>query len=578
MTMKNLCILLSVLFCMVGLSAEVPQNVRATAISYDGFTLRWDPVGGAEEYQVEVKEAVYDVVFKTDFEGLTSFPEGWLTSDYAGVREYDLGAYSGTNLAYLSALNASITTPFYLNPRMFKFWARTSGDSADVSITIRSSDDLENWFNLWVISTTSSDQGQLVNGYQDDPFVYEPDNKGRYSLQLIFSKRGTSTTVFFDDFSITAIQPDSSSSFYSVGCSNTGLRISGTQPEAEYIYRVKPMTNGGEFSEWSVVETTSYNPSQNTGSAIAGAAAVIPVSIGDTTHSVTIDPADDDIDADYSVSLSQEASIYKYNISCEDNSALNGVYIISHPGFQASSVNVTGAGVYSYDTSVVEQTTLWVSSISAKGNLEIDLGLEESTLPVTLSNFSVVAIARDVCRIDWITQSESNLIGFYILRGSVADVAEAQLISALIPARNSSTIQQYSYLDHAPFYPAYYWLMTMEISGQEIINGPVYAEYEGGQTETSTEYQDQVRIFPNPFSYEATLQISVAQNQEVAYKLYNIKGEYIRKEEIGVLAKGIHPITFNAINGEGKPLGTGQYILEMQFGKETCLQKLMIIK
>lgn len=566
--MKNLCILLSVLFCMVGLSAEVPQNVRATAISYDGFTLRWDPVGGAAEYQVEVKCADITTLF-IGFEDDSPIPTNWSTNiSPTYTIKY---AYDGNYLLSVSFVDAYIQSSAILNPQSVSFYAMTSYTSpSNFKAVLQESNDSDTWQDIEPAIT----QANIKNSYNE--YVYSlTEYNGEHYFRFILEAKEAGMNLWIDNLTISAIFPETLDNLTPGNISYPAIRIGNLVPETEYIYRV---AQNGDFSPWQTLTTLPEDPSQNTGSAIAGAAAIIPVSTGDTTHSVTIDPADDDIDADYSVSLSQVASIYKYNISCEDNSALNGVYIISHPGFQASSVNVTGAGEYSVDTSVPEQTTLLVNGISAKGNLEIDLGLEESTLPVTLSNFSVVAMARDVCRIDWITQSESNLIGFYILRGSAADVAEAQLISALIPARNSSTIQQYSYLDHAPFYPAYYWLMTMEISGQEIINGPVYAEYEGGQTETSTEYQDQVRIFPNPFSYEATLQISVAQNQEVAYKLYNIKGEYIRKEEIGVLAKGIHPITFNAINGEGKPLGTGQYILEMQFGEETCLQKLMIIK
>jgi hypothetical protein len=75
------------------------------------------------------------------------------------------------------------------------------------------------------------------------------------------------------------------------------------------------------------------------------------------------------------------------------------------------------------------------------------LGDEDSTLPVTLSSFSAIASGVTNVKLNWITETETGVLGYKVFRNNVPNLETALLVSPLIEALNSSTQTLYSYED-----------------------------------------------------------------------------------------------------------------------------------
>jgi hypothetical protein len=113
---------------------------------------------------------------------------------------------------------------------------------------------------------------------------------------------------------------------------------------------------------------------------------------------------------------------------------------------------------------------------SKDATIEIQGGSGENpTLPVELSSFTAVLNTEYFVNLAWVTQSETDLNGFVIYRSETDDLTQACIVSGIIPATNSSTEATYSFSDteveNNTTY--YYWLNSVELSGNGDFHGPV---------------------------------------------------------------------------------------------------------
>ena len=65
------------------------------------------------------------------------------------------------------------------------------------------------------------------------------------------------------------------------------------------------------------------------------------------------------------------------------------------------------------------------------------------TVPVELSSFTAAMFGTNSVHITWVTQSETEVLGFHILRSLEEDLSTALQISNLIPATNTSQTKVY---------------------------------------------------------------------------------------------------------------------------------------
>jgi len=220
----------------------------------------------------------------------------------------------------------------------------------------------------------------------------------------------------------------------------------------------------------------------------------------------------------------------------------------------------------------------------SNGFSDFGIGFEEDfTLPVELSSFTAVLTAQNYVKLNWTTQSETALNGYYIYRASSSQLSEAQLVSPLIAATNSSNQHHYEFTD-AEIYDEgtyYYWLQSAELDGSSQYFGPVTVFYTN-QTEIPLPGIPLVttlnQIYPNPFNPLAHLSYTLKESVPVELNIYNKRGQLVRSYENLPSQTGMHRLSWDGTDNNGKPCSSGLYLIRMTAGKDVFTQKAILLK
>lgn len=123
-----------------------------------------------------------------------------------------------------------------------------------------------------------------------------------------------------------------------------------------------------------------------------------------------------------------------------------------------------GAGSTGYT-----QVSLLVTGIG-QNNHSYDFGFSSSPTAIVLSKFTVTAQSKGML-LEWETSYEANTFGFKLLRSADTKRADASLItSSTIQARGAG--YDYSFLDSTAQGQPYYWLVEIDMDGNQTEYGP----------------------------------------------------------------------------------------------------------
>lgn len=219
----------------------------------------------------------------------------------------------------------------------------------------------------------------------------------------------------------------------------------------------------------------------------------------------------------------------------------------------------------------------------AKSNIPVVLGSQDTTLPVELSSFTAIATAHEFVDLSWVTQSESNLLGFYVYRGTSSDLNSAVGVSGIIPAGNTSQTSIYSFQDRelAAENCYYYWLQLLHMDGGLIYHGPVCVTL--GQTEDPVppiipEQTCLLPAYPNPFNPSTTIQYELNSPEHVSFKIYSAKGQLIATHSKSHDRAGRFSWVFCGKDKNGRALASGVYLCVMTAGKHNYTSKMVLMK
>lgn len=205
-----------------------------------------------------------------------------------------------------------------------------------------------------------------------------------------------------------------------------------------------------------------------------------------------------------------------------------------------------------------------------------------TTLPVELSSFTAVLSAHHKVVLTWVTQSETSVMGFYIYRGTEPNLAQAQQISALIDASNSSDQQTYVYTDTEinQIGTYYYWLMVADIDGSESFHGPISVTYESPQPDNPgiPLFTELKQIYPNPFNPSTNISYVLAEAGDVLITIYNPRGQELRRFQRKNVAAGTWNLVWDGKDQNGSGLSSGVYYIRMQVGAESSFKKAVLMK
>jgi hypothetical protein len=205
--------------------------------------------------------------------------------------------------------------------------------------------------------------------------------------------------------------------------------------------------------------------------------------------------------------------------------------------------------------------------------------ITEQTLPVELSSFSATLTATNHVQLNWVTQSETNLHGFYVNRGTSADLSTASMVSGLIQPTNTSSQQYYSYIDSDIYASGlyYYWLYSMELDGIGNYHGPISIQVNlaGGNPDSpGIPMETGLRaIYPNPFNPKTTISYQLETPETVTLRIYNTRGQIAHTLTRSHSVAGFYSVIYDA-----KDATSGVYYVVMEAGKHSSTQKIVLMK
>ncbi len=207
----------------------------------------------------------------------------------------------------------------------------------------------------------------------------------------------------------------------------------------------------------------------------------------------------------------------------------------------------------------------------------------DQSLPIVLASFTGSMFDTGQIRISWVTQSESNLSGFYVLRSSSRTIDNAIVISPLIGATNQSLTTSYTYNDCYDLTPGlvyYYWLECVELGGESSQFGPVAVPYEE-DIQDIPEVPFVTRLhspYPNPFNPSINVPFELAKSSRVTVSVYNLKGQVVRRLFNGEKQTGNHVVTWDGRDNRGIGICSGIYIIRMTTPEYDLTRPITLVK
>jgi hypothetical protein len=213
----------------------------------------------------------------------------------------------------------------------------------------------------------------------------------------------------------------------------------------------------------------------------------------------------------------------------------------------------------------------------------------EAPLPVELSEFMAEYVAENLT-IFWITQSESNNIGWNVYRGTseydIFNNSATQINEDIIEGSGTSIEPtEYSYIDGYPVVEEetyWYWLESVDMSGSTQLYMPFsYTIPVFENEEEAPEIVNyELRNYPNPFNPTTKISFAVKEVGNINLTVYNAKGQ-----KVTTLFNGYNetvdeniPFTWYGKDDSGQSVGSGVYYYKLTAKNRTEIKKMILLK
>ena len=243
---------------------------------------------------------------------------------------------------------------------------------------------------------------------------------------------------------------------------------------------------------------------------------------------------------------------------------------------------VNNPGTWTTTTAVIE-----ILNAKAAGDLQVVFPQQQNqTLPVELSSFTAVLTADMFVNIAWVAESETNHLGYNILRSQVKDLDTALMLNPAMINEGSAagTQMSYIYTDKEVFNNNvyYYWLESVAIDGSVQYAGPLTITLGDPNYEPPTP-EIPVRTalmsaYPNPFNPQTNLRYSLKEAGDVQIGVYNMKGQLIRSYSRSHNVPGYYSVVWDGKDSNGKLVSSGVYFYRMNSGSYSATRKMMLMK
>jgi len=201
--------------------------------------------------------------------------------------------------------------------------------------------------------------------------------------------------------------------------------------------------------------------------------------------------------------------------------------------------------------------------------------MTNSVNPVELSHFSGLARPGAI-RLNWLTQSETDNLGFNVWRCEQRDGDYRRINASMISGAGSSQDPHtYGFEDGEvqPGVAYYYKLEDVDYSGHRQSHGP-YRVVASGQPAGFALEQN----YPNPFNNETVIEYGVEQPGYVSLAIYNLLGQSVKVLAQGNMEAGSHSARWNGRDEMGQPVQSGTYCYVLQTGAQRQVRKMQLIQ
>lgn len=195
-------------------------------------------------------------------------------------------------------------------------------------------------------------------------------------------------------------------------------------------------------------------------------------------------------------------------------------------------------------------------------------------LPVELSSFTATNVYGGI-RLNWITQSEANNLGFTIIREELGEASSLRsfFVPTLAESGNSSSELVYQFLDNEELTSGIryrYRLYEVDLDGSQRELRALETVYEKPTLPTNFGL---LEVHPNPFNSTTKVRVLVSEPGFTTISLYNIQGQYVSTIYSGFLHSEL--VEFSL---DGSTLAAGLYFLSANRGSVHTHQKIVILK
>lgn len=84
--------------------------------------------------------------------------------------------------------------------------------------------------------------------------------------------------------------------------------------------------------------------------------------------------------------------------------------------------------------------------------------------------------------------------------------------------------------------------------------------------------------YPNPFNMETSINFEINHSANTKLSIYNIKGQKVKSLVNGNYNSGKYSIRWDGTNDSGRPLSSGEYVIELISGERRMVKKTVLLK
>ncbi|MBM3242524.1 T9SS type A sorting domain-containing protein [Candidatus Poribacteria bacterium] len=388
-----------------------------------------------------------------------------------------------------------------------------------------------------------------------------------------------------------------------VGSDNT----EGDETTYEWIELKNVSAAPQDISSWEIRASTYYPLSALTAPVPVGGFVIIYEGIGDDTN---VDFGIGNIASLYMDKTGSQlgnssGDLALYNSTSNTKDTIVDYFAYGAPSTSTNHTHAVDAGIWTPNDFVDTSSASEGYSIEydGEGDLSSDYFIQQNptkgldnALPVSLSYFEA-RYSDNVVILRWITESETNNLGFEVYRAESKDGPFKKINPHRIAGAGTTASQhKYEYIDDTAVAgnQYFYYIENIDFSGEKDRSGTIQAMSGPFGKEKPRMFSKPSVLgppvkfqvfqnFPNPFNPETWIPFQLPESADVIVKIYNVFGQVVRTIDVG--QKGIgrylskdEAIPWDGRNQNGELVPSGVYFYQVRAGKFMAMKKMLLVK